>query len=115
MSSVRGALATVLLCIGSSVAATPDTTEPATSDAPPVGSTVESTPGSSVASPGDSTTAPAGDSGHANDDDNSTLVALGIVGFVVLLAVAAWWMVRRDDPDRRPLPTDDGWSPGELP
>ena len=35
-----------------------------------------------------------------DDDDNYELIALGLVGFVLLVGLAAWWMVRRDDPDR---------------
>ena len=35
----------------------------------------------------------------ADDDVDPVLVSLAVAGFVALLAVAAWWMFRRDDPD----------------
>jgi hypothetical protein len=52
------------------------------------------------APPGDD--APADDDvvGDAADDDvDPVLITLAVAGFVALLAVAAWWMFRRDDPD----------------
>lgn len=44
----------------------------------------------------------------ADEDDSSSInaigVVIGIIGIVALLGVAAWWMVRRDDPDDAPHP-----------
>lgn len=43
-------------------------------------------------------------------------VAIAIVGFLLLVGVAAWWMVRRDDPDTGPMPPerDDRFPPSDM-
>lgn len=74
---------------------TPDTTTPET---PP------------ETEPTDPTTEP----GASDDPVDPLSVALGILGFVVLLAVAGWWMIKRVDPDSQPHPPpdDDSATPG---
>lgn len=53
--------------------------------------------------------------GDPDGELDALYVTLAIIGFVGLLAVASWWMVRRDDPDAEPMPPRDPESPtGEL-
>ena len=77
---------------------TPDTTEP--DDSVPSTSTEE-------------TLIAAGD---PDDDVDTTTAALAIIGFILLVAVAGWWMVRRTDPDAEPMPPRDGQTgpPSDL-
>ena len=77
---------------------TPDTTEP--DDSVPSTSTEE-------------TLIAAGD---PDDDVDTTTAALAIIGFILLVAVAGWWMVRRTDPDGEPMPRRDGQTgpPSDL-
>jgi len=42
--------------------------------------------------------------GSPDSDVDSTTAAIAVVGFVLLVALAAWWMVRRTDPDAEPMP-----------
>lgn len=46
----------------------------------------------------------------AEPDTDGDVALIAIVGLVLVLSLAAWWMVRRDDerpvPDREPPPTD---------
>jgi hypothetical protein len=42
--------------------------------------------------------------GNPDSDVDSTTAAIAVVGFVLLVALAAWWMVRRTDPDAEPMP-----------
>jgi heme A synthase len=83
----------------------PTTPEPST----PEPTTPESTPDTSE--PDSSTSAVPGDdaligSGDPDSDVDSTTAAIAVVGFVLLVALAGWWMVRRDDPDAEPMPPD---------
>lgn len=50
--------------------------------------------------------------GEPDDDIDTTVAVVAIGGFVALLAVASWWMVRRSDPDAEPMPP--GPPPSEL-
>ena len=77
---------------------TPDTTEP--DDSVPSTSTKE-------------TLIAAGD---PDDDVDTTTTAIAIVGFILLVAVASWWMVRRNNPDAEPMPRRDGQTgpPSDL-
>lgn len=54
--------------------------------------------------------------GEPDGDLDPLYVTLAIVGFIGLLAVASWWMVRRDDPDAGPMPPprDPDGSAGGL-
>jgi hypothetical protein len=62
----------------------PDTTAPDTT-APPTTEPVVATP--------------------ATDGDDDAIVAvIGLAGFVALIAVAGWWMIRRNDDDDAPHP-----------
>jgi hypothetical protein len=83
----------------------PDTTAPeaTTATTEPDDSTPEdSTPGESVADlPGDDNLVGAGD---PDSDINTTTATIAVVGFILLVAIASWWMVRRTDPDARPMP-----------
>lgn len=42
------------------------------------------------------------------EDEALNVAPVAIVGFLVLLAIASWWMLRRDDADDQPSP-----PPGE--
>lgn len=85
----------------------PDTTAPeattTTSTTEPDDSTPEdSGPGDSVPdTPGDDDLVGAGD---PDSDINTTTAAIAVVGFILLVGVASWWMVRRTDPDAGPRP-----------
>ena len=55
----------------------------------------------------------------AGEPDSSidvTTTTIGVVGFILLIALASWWMVRRNDPDSRPMPRAPGQStpPSDL-
>lgn len=71
----------------------PDTSEPATSEPTTSGPT---------------TSAPtAGSADGAEDDDDpvdAAVAIIGTIGFVALIGVAAWWMVRLRDDDDEPHP-----------
>jgi len=74
---------------------TPETTEPETTTA--------------TTEPDDSTADTATDdvlvgAGDPDSDINTTTAAIAVVGFVALLGLASWWMVRRSDPDAAPMP-----------
>ena len=87
-------------------ATTPDDTSP---EAPPV---AESSPDGTVPAGPPSTpetSEPPPEEEDPTDDERNeagpedepdpVFVALALAGFVALLSVAAWWMVRREDPD----------------
>ena len=120
---LAGAIATVALSLGAGsgamragaapvdepVATAPDTSEPDTSEPD------TSEPGTSeppVTAP-PSAEAPGSSPSPADGDDsiNTTAAVLGAIGFIGLIAVAGWWMVRlRDDDDAphpRPSPLDE--------
>jgi len=52
--------------------------------------------------------------GDPDSDVDTTRAVIAVVGFLALLAVASWWMVRRPDPDGRPMPTTDSAPPSDL-
>ena len=83
----------------------PATVEPP--DTPPA--TAEPTPPDTTTAPPDETLVGAGD---PDGEIDGSVAAIAVVGFLVLLAVASWWMVRRFDPDREPMPPR---PPGDLP
>jgi hypothetical protein len=69
----------------------------------------EETDGPATSEPVDSASATGED-----DDSDGTVALIAVLGFVLLLVIASWWMVRRGDPDaqaRPPAPDPDA-SPG---
>lgn len=89
------------------------------------GAPVESTEPPEATDPPEETDGPAtsesvdapADSGAAtgeDEDSDGTVALIALVGFVVLLVIASWWMVRRGDPDAqaRPSTPDPDAAPG---
>jgi hypothetical protein len=74
---------------------TPDTTEPDSTTA--TTEPDDSTPDTSI----DDALVGAGE---PDSDIDTTTAAIAVVGFVALLVLASWWMVRRSDPDAAPMP-----------
>lgn len=74
---------------------TPDTTEPESTTA--TTEPDESTPDTTI----DDALVGAGD---PDSNIDTTTAAIAVVGFVALLGLASWWMVRRSDPDAAPMP-----------
>ncbi len=77
---------------------TPDSSGPASTE--PDGSAPETSVRDALVAAGD-----------PDDDIDATTAAIAVVGFVALLTVASWWMVRRSDPDAEPMPRQHG-EPG---
>ena len=42
--------------------------------------------------------------GNPDSDIDTTTAAIAVVGFVTLLVLAIWWLVRRSYPDAAPMP-----------
>jgi hypothetical protein len=87
----------------------PDSTDDGSPDTAPEPTAPDSTPATSE--PDTSTSdAPANDelvgAGSPDSDVDSTTAAIAVVGFVLLVALAAWWMVRRSNPDAEPMPRE---------
>jgi len=81
----------------------PTTSEPST----PEPTTPDSTP--TTSEPDTSTSESQGNdelvgAGSPDSDVDSATAAIAIVGFVLLIALAGWWMVRRSNPDAEPMP-----------
>jgi hypothetical protein len=51
---------------------------------------------------------------EADDEINATVTTIAVIGFILLLAVASWWMVRRRDPDAQPMPPAHDVPPSDL-
>ncbi len=83
----------------------PPDTPPATAEPTPP----DTTPPDTTTSPPDETLVGAGD---PDGEIDGSVAAIAVVGFLVLLAIASWWMVRRYDPDREPMPPR---PPGDPP
>lgn len=81
---------------------TPATTEPAPSET--------TSPEPEEGTP-DDTLVGAGD---PDSDIDTTVAAIAVIGFVILLGVASWWMVRRSDPDAQPMPPRSSPPPSDL-
>jgi hypothetical protein len=87
---------------------TPDPTlEPEAPDSTPPESTTESTTESTE--PEDSTSDTSLDdalvgAGDPDSEIDTTTAAIAVVGFIALIGLASWWMVRRSDPDAAPMP-----------
>jgi heme A synthase len=88
---------------------TPDsTTAPPATDAPVDTSPADTSPPDADV-PGDETT--------QEEDEGVDVAPIAIVGFVILVAIAGWWMVRRDDADDQPSPPPSGepqWRPDQV-
>ncbi len=95
---------------GPAGAVAPSDTTPATTEPAPPETTVpeDSTPDEST--PDDTLVG----AGNPDDDIDTTVAVIAIVGFVILLGVASWWMVRRSNPDAQPMPPPDGSPPSDL-
>jgi hypothetical protein len=81
--------------------------EPTTEPSSPEPTGPDSTPVTSE--PDTSTPTSQGDdelvgAGSPDSDVDSTTATIAVVGFVLLVALAGWWMVRRTDPDAEPMP-----------
>jgi hypothetical protein len=88
--------------------------EPSTPEPEPDSTTPESTPATSEPDP--STPTPSQDdaligAGDPDSDVNPTTSTIAIVGFVLVIALAGWWMVRRSNPDAAPMPRPRPESP----
>lgn len=118
---------TIAILVGAASVSIPSAGAGASTDdeaTPTVAVTGEPSPGSSV--PDDSapdrttpdTTEPGGLIGAGEPDSHidPLYTALAVLGFVGLVGVASWWMVRRDDPDAGPMPPRGDTDPpaGEL-
>jgi hypothetical protein len=92
--------------IAASTGTTPDPTpEPDTPE------TTESETTTATTESDDSTADTATDdvlvgAGDPDSDINTTTAAIAVVGFLALLVLASWWMVRRSDPDAAPMPPE---------
>jgi hypothetical protein len=95
---------------GPAGAVAPSDTEPGTTEPAPPETTVpdDSTPEESI--PDDTLVG----AGNPDDDVNATVAAIAVVGFVILLGVASWWMVRRSNPDAQPMPPQGGPPSSDL-
>ncbi len=49
--------------------------------------------------------------GEPTGEVDPLAAAIGVVGFLVLMGFAAWWMLRRKNPDAVPLPPPSDVSP----
>ncbi len=116
---IAGVVVGVLLALGpgfAAAAATPPDSLSAPNAVPPASTTPPSeSPASSEpesAEP-DETLIGAGD---PDGEVDGTVALVAVVGFLALLAVASWWMVRRSDPDAQPMPAGrtGGPPPGDL-
>ncbi len=85
----------------------PSDTTPATTEPAPPETTVpapeESTPDDTLVG-----------AGEPDGEIDTTVAVIAIIGFVILLGVASWWMVRRSDPDAQPMPPRGGPPPSDL-
>jgi hypothetical protein len=90
-----------------SAAAAQGATATTVPDATPTTTPTPTTPGTE---PEDSApeTSVSGDTlvaaGEPDDDIDATTATIAVVGFVLLVGLASWWMVRRNDPDEAPMP-----------
>jgi hypothetical protein len=90
----------------------PDDTSPETTpdSEPPDSEPPDTTPDAEPTTPDDTLVG----SGDPDGDVDTTRAVIAVVGFLALLAVASWWMVRRPDPDGRPMPPTDSAPPSDL-
>ena len=86
----------------------PSETTPATSEPDPTETTAPVDPEETT--PDDTLVG----AGTPDDDIDTTVAVIAIVGFVILLGVASWWMVRRSNPDAQPMPPTDGPPTSDL-
>lgn len=87
---------------GTALATVPDppATEPSESSVPPTTEAPEDTLPDDAAVPSDESL--------EEEDEGLNVAPVAIVGFILLLAIASWWMIRQDDVDDRPSPPPSG-------
>jgi hypothetical protein len=89
----------------------PSETAPAPSEPAPTETTSpESTDVTADSSAPDTTVG----TSEPDDDINRTVTVIAVIGFILLLGVASWWMVRRQDPDAQPMPPASDVPPSDL-
>jgi hypothetical protein len=96
----------------SMIATTPDPTPGTTPDPTLEPEAPASTPPESttaITEPEDSTSDTSLDdalvgAGDPDSEIDTTTAAIAVVGFITLVGLASWWMVRRSDPDAAPMP-----------
>jgi len=73
----------------------------------------EETDGPATSEPVDAPTDSGAVTGE-DDESDGTVALIAVIGFVLLLVIASWWMVRRGDPDAqaRPSAPDQNAAPG---
>ncbi len=84
------------------------TTAPPDTDAPPDTSPPDTSPGDAD-DPERETV--------EEEDEGVDVAPIAVVGFIILVAIASWWMVRRDDADDQPSPPPSGepqWRPDQV-
>ena len=94
--------------VGRASTVAPSETTPATSE-PAVPETTEPID-TEVTTPDDTLVG----AGESDGEIDTPLTAIAVVGFVLLLALASWWMVRRSDPDAGPMPPPGGPPSSDL-
>jgi hypothetical protein len=107
--------ATSDLVTGATASSAPVTTETPPVDLDPEDSVAETIPDDSL--PPEESLPPPAATGPTNDPVDPLTVVVALAGFAVLLGVAAWWMVRRVDPDAQPLPSsenDPDWPTDQM-
>ena len=76
----------------------PSTTEPVDTEPP------ATEPPSTEPADTEPTSTEGGSDSAASDSVDATVTVVGVLAFIALIAVAAWWMVRRGDDDDQPHP-----------
>jgi hypothetical protein len=127
-SAARSLVLTALVLIGGlavgAAGATASTVDDPSGSTEPLVTTAPTSPEPSTpdSSPGDSTSETSSPintliaAGTPDSNIDTTTTTIAVVGFILLVALASWWMVRRNDPDSKPMPRAGGQStpPSDL-